>query len=68
MNLEEARKLVPWSQAELARQSGLDHATVSKAEKGKSISSKSASMLLSALSHGLGRTVTLKDVDLVVNK
>ena len=42
MTLEEYRGLLSWSQAELARQAGLNNQTVSYAERGEVISSKTS--------------------------
>jgi DNA-binding XRE family transcriptional regulator len=63
MTLEEYRGLLSWSQAELARQAGLNNQTVSYAERGKVISSKTALAICNALSKALGRQILAKDID-----
>ncbi len=63
MNLEEFRNSIPWSRAELARQAGLDYQTVTKAENGEAIASKSATAIIKALSRATGRTIQLREID-----
>lgn len=63
MNLEDFRNSIPWSRAELARQAGLDYQTVTKAETGEPIASKSAQAILKALSRATGRTIQLRDIE-----
>ncbi len=63
MTLEEYRGLLSWSQAELARQAGLNNQTVSNAERGEPISSKTALAICNALSKALGRQILAKDID-----
>ncbi len=63
MNLPDFRDSIPWSRAELARQANLDYQTVTKAENGEVISAKSARAIVNALSHALGRTVTLREIE-----
>lgn len=63
MNLQDFRDSIPWSRAELARQANLDYQTVTKAESGEVVSTKSARAIVNALSRALGRTVTLREID-----
>ena len=63
MTLVEYRNLLSWSQAELARQAGLNNQTVSNAERGESISGKTAQAICKALTDGLGRQILAKDID-----
>jgi DNA-binding XRE family transcriptional regulator len=64
MTLEEYRGLLSWSQAELACQAGLNNQTVSYAERGEVISSKTAlAIFCNALSKALGRQILAKDID-----
>jgi transcriptional regulator with XRE-family HTH domain len=63
MTLEDYRRSIPWSRAELARQAGLDYQTVSKAEAGEVISTKSAEAIVKALSRELGRTISVGEID-----
>jgi DNA-binding XRE family transcriptional regulator len=63
MKLEEYRAILSWSQAELARQAGLNSATVGKAEQGKVISAGAARDICAALTRALGRQVLARDID-----
>jgi transcriptional regulator with XRE-family HTH domain len=57
MTLDEYRRQLGWSIAELARQSRLDTNTVRRALSGESISGRTATALASAISEGLGQTI-----------
>jgi DNA-binding XRE family transcriptional regulator len=63
MTLAEYRSLLSWSQAELARQAGLNNQTISNAERGEPISGKTAQAICKALTDGLGRQILAKDID-----
>jgi DNA-binding XRE family transcriptional regulator len=63
MKLEGYRELLSWSQAELARQSGLNPATIGKAESGEAVSSASARAICRALSKALQRQILARDIE-----
>lgn len=63
MNLEEYRIRCGWSQNEMARQAGIDAATVSKAIRGISISIGSADKLANAVSRKLGRSIHFSEIE-----
>lgn len=63
MKLEEYRALLSWSQAELARQAGLNNATIGKAENGESISPRTAQAICRALSNALQRQILARDIE-----
>jgi transcriptional regulator with XRE-family HTH domain len=63
MTLEEYRNLLSWSQAELARQSGLNNQTISNAERGEAISTRTAQAICQALSKALGRPIFARDIE-----
>ncbi len=66
MKLEELRRDLIWSQAELARRAGIAAVTVSKAERGEPINGRSALLICKALSTALNRNVTPKELNLNV--
>ena len=63
MTLEEYRNLLSWSQSELARRAGLNNQTVGSAERGETISGKTALAICRALSDALGRQIFAKDIE-----
>ena len=63
MTLREYRELLTWSQADLARNAGLNNQTVSKAEAGELIAAKSARAICETLSRVLQRTITTRDIE-----
>jgi transcriptional regulator with XRE-family HTH domain len=63
MTLTEYRNEIGWSQAELARHAGISNPTVSKAERGEGINSRSAILICKALTKELGRTIRPKDIE-----
>jgi DNA-binding XRE family transcriptional regulator len=63
MKLEEYRAMLSWSQAELARQAGLNNQTVSSAEAGNLVSTKTAQAICKALSRTLGRQILARDIE-----
>jgi len=63
MTIEEYRKELGWSQAELSRQAKLNPNTVRKAENGEEVSSQTALALTSAFSNALGRKILVRDID-----
>ena len=63
MKLEEYRTILSWSQAELARQAGINSSSVGKAERGDVISARVARSICNALSTALGRQILARDID-----
>ena len=63
MKLEEYRRQLGWSQAELARQAGISSPTVSKAESGESINGRSAILICKALGRALGTPVGIDEIE-----
>ena len=63
MTLEEYRKRLAWSQAELARKAGVSYPTVSKAERGESINGRSANLICQALSAAYKREIAVSDIE-----
>jgi transcriptional regulator with XRE-family HTH domain len=66
MTLRQYRLSLAWSLTELARRSGLNHQTVSRIEKGEPAYAHTVAAIANALSEGLGRTVTIDDIEGVV--
>ena len=66
MTLREYRGSLAWSLSELARRSGLTYITVSRVEKGEPAYFHTVAAIAKALSEGLGRTVTVDDIEGVV--
>ena len=66
MTLREYRLSLAWSLSELARRSGLTYNTVSRIEKGEPAYEHSVAAIAKALSEGLGRTVSIHDIQGVV--
>lgn len=67
MGLKELREELVWSQAELARKAGVAAVTVSKAERGESITGRSALLICKALGNALNRKITPRELGLNVN-
>jgi transcriptional regulator with XRE-family HTH domain len=63
MRLEEYRRQLGWSQAELARQAGISSPTVSKAEAGESINGRSAILICKALGRALEHQVGIDEIE-----
>jgi len=63
MNIEELRAQIPWTRTDLVRHAGLDFQTVKKAEEGGLITVRVAVAIAKALSEGLGREITVNDID-----
>lgn len=62
MTLEEYRKQLGWSQAELSRRAGISYATVGKAEAGETINGRSAALICKALSKEYGKEIRISDI------
>jgi transcriptional regulator with XRE-family HTH domain len=63
MTLRQYRLSLGWSLAELARRSGLTYQTVSRIEKGESAFPHTIGAIARALSEGLGKTITIEDIE-----
>jgi transcriptional regulator with XRE-family HTH domain len=63
MTIEDYRVSLGWSAAELARRAGLATKTVSRIEKGEPAFSHTLGAIARALSDGLGRTITIHDLE-----
>lgn len=63
MTLEEYRVELGWSKAELARRADISPKTVGEAIAGKRIYKATAGKIANALSDGLGRKITYKDIE-----
>ena len=63
MTIQDYRRELGWSQAELARQSKLNPNTVRKAESGEEVSSQSALAIAEAFSKALGQRLLVRDID-----
>ncbi len=68
MTIEDYRRELGWSQAELSRQAKLNSNTVRKAENGEEVSSQTALALVSAFSNALGRKLLVRDIDGLIVK
>lgn len=68
MTIEDYRRDLGWSQAELARQARLNANTVRKAENGEEVSSQTGLAIAGAFSQALGRRILIKDIDGLVVK
>jgi lambda repressor-like predicted transcriptional regulator len=62
MTLEEYRRRIGWSIAELARHAGIDYNTAKKALDSKPITPKTARSIAEALSQELGTPVQIADI------
>ncbi len=63
MNLQDLRVKLGWSKARLAREAGVNVATLIDAERGKRVYRATAGKIANALSKGLGYDITYKDID-----
>jgi len=63
MTIEEYRLSLAWSAAELARRARLTPKTVSRIENGEPAFAHTLAAIAQALSAGLGRTITIQDLD-----
>lgn len=63
MTIEDYRVSLGWSIAELARRSGLAARTISRIEKGEPAYSHTIGAIARALSEGLGKTITIHDIE-----
>lgn len=66
MTLKEYRLSLAWPVSELARRSRLTYQTVSRVERGEPAYEHTVAAIAKALSEGLGRTVTIHDIEGVV--
>lgn len=63
MTIKDYRGMLGWSLAELARRAGLTYQTVSRVERGEPAYFHTAGAIARAISEGLGKTVTVHDLD-----
>ncbi len=63
MTIEEYRLKLAWSITELARRSKLSSRTVSRIEDGEPAYAHTVAAIANALSEGLGREITIQDLD-----
>jgi transcriptional regulator with XRE-family HTH domain len=63
MKLQDYRRRLGWSQAELARRSRLNANTIRKAENNEPVSSATAVAIVEALSEALGERILVEDID-----
>ena len=63
MTIKQYRETLVWSLSELARRSGLTYQTVSNVEHGKPVYFHTAAAVAKALTEGLGKTVTVADLE-----
>ena len=63
MTIQDYRKDLGWSQAELARQAKLNPNTVRKAENRDEVSSQSALAIAEAFSRALDQRILVRDID-----
>jgi transcriptional regulator with XRE-family HTH domain len=66
MTLRQYRASLGWSLTELAKRADLTAQTVSRVEKGEPAYLHTVGMIARALSEGLGRTITVDDIEGVV--
>lgn len=62
MTIRDLRASLGWSLSELARRSGLAYQTVSRIERGEPAYLHTVGAIARALSEGLGRTITINDL------
>jgi len=63
MTLDDYRIACRWSKAEMARQAKVDVATVKRAMKGTPVSLDTARKLASAISEGLGNSISYTQIE-----
>ena len=63
MTLEDYRLECDWSKNEMARQAGIDFATLQRAITGESIAPRSAEKLVRAISKKLGRSIHWQQIE-----
>jgi DNA-binding XRE family transcriptional regulator len=63
MTLDDYRIECRWSKAEMARQARIDTNTLNRAINGIPVSSDTARKLASAISKGLGRSVSVEEIE-----
>lgn len=63
MTVEEYRISLGWSVSELARRAGLTTKTISRIEDGEPVYDHTAGAVARAFSEGLGRTITIRDLE-----
>ena len=63
MTLEDYRIKCRWSKAEMARQARIDTNTLNRAINGIPVSSDTARKLASAISKGLGYSISVEDIE-----
>jgi transcriptional regulator with XRE-family HTH domain len=62
MTVEEYRLSLAWSASELARRAQLSPRTVARVENGEPVYAHTVAAIARALSEGLGKTVTVRDL------
>jgi transcriptional regulator with XRE-family HTH domain len=63
MTILDYRRMLGWSQRELARRTGLDYNTVRKAENGEPVATRTGLMIAEAFAEALGRRVLVSEID-----
>jgi len=63
MKLDDYRIKCRWSKAEMARQARIDTNTLNRAINGIPVSSDTARKLASAISEGLGRSISVEEIE-----
>ena len=63
MTAKEYRIYLGWSQAELARRAKVSSRTVHRMEDGEAVQDYNAGAVARALSEGLGKTITIRDLE-----
>jgi DNA-binding XRE family transcriptional regulator len=63
MKLDDYRIECRWSKAEMARQARIDTNTLNRAINGIPVSSDTARKLASAISEGLGRSISVEQIE-----
>ena len=63
MTIKEYRISLGWPATELARRAGLAAKTISRVEDGEPAFAHTIGAIARALSEGLGRTITIRDLD-----
>ncbi|EFH90308.1 helix-turn-helix domain-containing protein [Ktedonobacter racemifer] len=63
MTLEDYRVKLGWSKAKFAREADIDVRTLNDAIAGKRVYKAKAGQIANAISRGLGREITYKDIE-----